>query len=280
MGRFILSAFADEYDDSLEAQLQGLKSFGIGFIELRFVDKKNISALTDAELSEVKRRLDESGIRVSAIGSPLGKIRLDEDTEAHLRLTERVCEIASRLGTRYIRMFSFYPPKDGNISEHRDKVLSLLERMLEIAERYGVILCHENEARIYGEAPESCLDLLSHFGGRLKAVFDMGNFALEGYDPVRAYRMLREYIEYFHIKDGFAHGAIVPAGKGEAHIAEILSDYAAGTDREVFISLEPHLETFSGLNALTDAKLEHSYVYENRQAAFTDAVAKLKEILN
>ena len=278
MEKLILSAFADEYDPDFEQQLKGLNSFGIKYLEIRFVNGKNISTLDDAEVANVRTLLEKYGIKINAIGSPLGKIRLDEDIKAHMELTERVCKIAKELSAKYIRMFSFYPPAGENIASYREDVISLLGRMLDIADKYGVTLCHENEARIYGESPEACLDLLSRFGGRLKAVFDMGNFALEGYDPLKAYALLKDYIEYFHIKDGFANGSIVPPGKGEAKIAEILKDFESG-EKSTFITLEPHLQTFAGLSSLTDSKLEHSYVYETPQAAFTDAVTKLKEIL-
>jgi sugar phosphate isomerase/epimerase len=278
MKNLILAAFADEYDPDLEKQLEGLKSFGIEYLEIRFVNGKNISALDDTELKNVKALLKQYGIKINSIGSPLGKIRLDEDTEAHMRLTERVCKIANELGARYVRMFSFYPPKGEKIAVHREKVISLLEKMLDIADSYGVTLCHENEANIYGESPEACLDLMRHFNGRLKAVFDMGNFALGGYNPLKAYSMLKDYVEYFHIKDGFSNGDIVPPGKGEAAIAEIL-DAFTNNIRDAFITLEPHLQTFDGLGALTDANIKHSYVYENQQVAFADAVAKLKEIV-
>jgi sugar phosphate isomerase/epimerase len=278
MGKLILSAFADEYDKDFETQLKALVEFGIDYLEIRFVNGKNISTLNDTELYEVKKLLLKYGIKINAIGSPLGKIRLDEDTEEHLKLTERICKIANELDAKYIRMFSFYPPAGEKIANHRENVINLLEKMLDIANRYGVILCHENEANIYGESPEACLDLLSCFNGKIKAVFDMGNFALGGYNPLKAYSMLKDYVEYFHIKDGFSNGDIVPPGKGEAAIAEIL-DAFTNNIRDAFITLEPHLQTFDGLGALTDANIKHSYVYENQQVAFADAVAKLKEIV-
>lgn len=280
MGKLILSAFADEYADSFNEQLLALRRFGIDYIEIRFVDGKNVSTLTEDEISAVKDALGTHGIRVSSIGSPLGKIKLDGDMDAHMRLAERVFKTAQLLGAGCVRMFSFYPPEGRNIEDCRDEVIAALERMVALAESYGVVLCHENEAKIYGERPELCLDILKHFGGRMKAVFDMGNFALEGYDPRSAYEMLYDYIEYFHIKDALSAGAIVPAGKGEAKIAEILADYARSSERDVFITLEPHLQTFSGLNALTDVSFDNPYKYESKEAAFTDAVEKLKEILN
>lgn len=279
MGKFIISAFADEYDKQFSEQLCALRKFGIHNIELRFIDGKNVADITSSEAIELKRKLDECGIVVSAIGSPIGKIALDGDMEGHLAIAEGVFANAKILGTDRVRMFSFYPPKGRSIGDCREKVIESLERLVTLAESYGITLCHENEAKIYGETAESCLDIMEHFGGRIKAVFDMGNFTLEKHDPFKAYELLREHISYFHIKDALSAGAIVPPGKGEAGIRDILSMHAQYTDEDIVITLEPHLQTFSGLNALTDSKFENPYKYETPQAAFADAVEKLKEIV-
>ena len=95
---------------------------------------------------------------------------------------------------------------------------------MRLSEEHGVTLCHENEALIYGESPEKCLEILEYFNGRLKAVLDMGNFVLDGYNPMNAYKLLEKNIEYFHIKDALYAGAIVPAGKGEAQIMMLRED--------------------------------------------------------
>lgn len=113
----------------------------------------------------------------------------------------------------------------------------------------------------------------------MRCVFDMGNFVLDGYDPMAAYKLLSDYIEYFHIKDAFYSGEIVPAGKGEAKIKEILDDYKVNGGKDTFITLEPHLQTFSGLNALVGKSFDNPYKYEDQKAAFTDAVEKLKDLL-
>jgi len=280
MARPILSAFADEYKSDFDGQLEGLKSFGIKNIELRFVNGTNVAALTDEEVAEVKAKLSAAGISVSAIGSPLGKINVSDDIDAEMVKAERVFKIANELGAKNIRMFSFYLDENKTAEENKAIVYSALERMLAIAKRYGVTLCHENEARIYGESPERCRELLDHFGGELKCVFDMGNFVLDSYKPYPdAYELLREYIEYFHIKDSLYAGAIVPAGCGEATIYEILkahSEYAKG---DFIITLEPHLQTFSGLNALVGKGFDNPYKFESTEAAFTEAVRCIKEIV-
>ena len=278
MNKLILSAFADEYADDLKAQCEALNDFGIEYIELRGVNGKNVSVLTEGEVKETKKILDDYGIKVSSIGSPLGKIDIKGDLNGHYETAKRVYETANILGAKNVRMFSFYS-KETPFNKCKSEIYSGLEKLVDLSDDTGLTLCHENEALIYGESPEKCLEIAEYFGGRIKCVFDMGNFVLDGYEPMAAYKILFDYIEYFHIKDAFYTGAIVPAGKGEAKIKEILDDYKENGRKDTFITLEPHLQTFSGLNALVGKSFDNPYKYDNQKAAFTDAVEKLKGLL-
>lgn len=280
MSQIKLSAFSDEYAEDFSLQLDAMNRFGIRFVELRHVNGKNISLLTKEEITATKNALDAHGIGVSAIGSPLGKIRLDGDLDAHFETAKRVFETANVMGTPFVRVFSFYPPEGKRITDLREEVLSALGRMLHLAREFGITLCHENEARIYGDTPERCRDLLDAFDGRLKCVFDMGNFVLEGVTPYpEAYTLLQPYIAYFHIKDALKAGAIVPPGCGEAQIKEILTEHAVYAKEDFFVSLEPHLQLFSGRNALVGRTFENPYRYESAESAFADAVTKFTELL-
>lgn len=280
MSNFKLSAFADEYAASFDEQLRALQQFGIPHIELRFLNEKNISVLSKEEVEEAKKKLDANGITVSAIGSPLGKIQLDEDMNAHREMAKRIFEAANIFNAKYIRMFSFYAPDEKNVTDMKGEVLDALEMLVVLAREYGVTLCHENEAKIYGDIPSRCREILDHFGGELQCVFDMGNFVLEGVEPyTEAYELLKKDIAYFHIKDALAEGAIVPAGKGDAKIKEILEAHRRYADADFFVSLEPHLQTFSGLNALVGRSFENPYQYADAQTAFADAVTKFRELM-
>lgn len=279
MAKLILSAFADEYADSLIEQCQALNGFGFGYMEMRGVNGKNVSTLTKAEVKDAKKVLTDYGIQVSSIGSPLGKIKLDGNIAEHLEKAKRVFETATEFGAKNIRMFSFYLPDGKTREECKGQVFDELSKLVKIAEEYNVTLCHENEALIYGESPEKCLEILTYFSGKMKAVLDMGNFVLDGFNPMEAYELLYRYIQYFHIKDALYAGAIVPAGKGEAQIEEILKDYKVKSNRDTFITLEPHLQTFGGLNALVGKTFENPYKYNNQKEAFTDAVEKLRSLL-
>ena len=282
MAKIILSAFSDEYNRDIDVQLKALGELGIGYIEPRFVGEKNISELTDEEAHELKEKLDKAGIKVYSIGSPLGKINLADDFDKHLALCERVCKIAKILGAQCVRVFSFYL-REGDKRDEKTlaEVKEKLSKMLDIADKYGVTLCHENEANIYGEGDKDCRTLLDAMGGRLKCVFDMGNFVLGGYKPYPdGYNLLKDYIKYFHIKDAIGTNAIVPPGCGDATIADILSAYAKEHDGDVIATLEPHLETFSGLNKLTDVTFDNPYKFESPEAAFVEAANRIKAIVD
>ena len=274
-----LSAFADEYADLAKEQARAMKQFNIGHIEVRHLDGKNISTLSEKEVRDAKILLDDFGIRVSAIGSPLGKIRLDGNMDEHLEAARRVFEYANILGAHFVRVFSFYAPDGKNVVDMRGEAFDAVEKLVVLARKYGVTLCHENEAKIYGDIPSRCKELMEHFGGELKCVFDMGNFVLEGVDPYEAYKMLQDDIAYFHIKDALYAGAIVPAGRGEARIKDILDLHRGYANEDFFVSLEPHLQTFSGLNALVGRAFKNPYQYEDQRSAFADAITKFMELI-
>ena len=278
MKKFIFSGFTDEYSTDFDKQIEAAKLFGMDMLELRGADGDNVAAMTVGQIKGYAAKLSDNGIGVSAIGSPLGKIALDGDMDAHMESARKIFEFANILGASNIRMFSFYGPEGTPVTDCRNQVVDALGRMIDIAKSAGVVLCHENEAKIYGDIPQRCLELMNIFGGDLKCVLDMGNFVLEKVDAWEAYQTLKDHIRYFHIKDALAAGAVVPPGKGEAQIERILKDYAADHDGVLF-TLEPHLQTFDGLNALVGQAFDNPYKYPDCETAFTDAVNKIKAML-
>ena len=277
---YILTGFSDEYTPDFIGQLEGMNKLGVKFIELRFVDGENFSDLSDERMDFVANSLEKYGIKVSAMGSPLGKIDVDDDFAPHLNKAEKVYKFAKRLNCKYVRAFSFYF-KNKTREEVREKAFERIEKLLSLAEKYDLVLCHENEADIYGESPEQCLEILQRFGGRLRAVFDMGNFILKGYEPYpHAYELLKDYIEYFHIKDATTDRVIVPCGEGDGHVKDLLLSYKKDFNREnVFVSMEPHLFAFTGLDKLGDVELKRAYSFPTSADGYTYNINNMKKIL-
>lgn len=280
MAHFLLSAFADEASPDLDEQLRVLREEGISLIELRGVDGKNCSQLTLEEADAVKAKLDAAGVKLSALGSPYGKAPIDVPFDEHLALFRHGLEICRRLGCRRIRMFSFHPPRGEDIAPWREEVLRRLDIMLTLAQEAGIQLVHENEKGIYGDVTERCEDLLAHFGDRMGFAFDPANFIQCGVNTLDAYDRLHERITYMHIKDALhADGAVVAAGHGDGHVAQILSQLNQEREGDVILTIEPHLTVFKGLGDLQDEQLTHHESYPDSRTAFHAAVAAIKEIL-
>lgn len=282
MANFIFSAFADEIDACFDKQIEALKELNIGLIELRGVDGKSFIELTDDEVEAVKAKLDNNSIGISALGTPIGKINVDGDFEAHKKLLARIMDIGDMLGCKILRIFSFYPAEGMSDDDFREITFRYVGELLDMADARGFILCHENEKDIFGCSPERELELMEHFGGRLKAVLDPGNFAFCFEDASKGYPLLRDHIKYFHIKDADESGAIVPPGKGVACLEETLKAVAADRkDETVILTMEPHLMNFTGLSSLSKLDdIHHIYSFDTPFEAFKVATEAVRAMVN
>lgn len=278
MYNFKFSGFSDEISEKIDVQFEVLNNLGIKYFEPRGVDGVNISALSDEERVVLKEKMTQYGIEVSSIGSPIGKIKLSDDFEAHFEMFKRVVDTAIFLDAKYIRMFSFY--HDGGdewTDSERSEVFEKLTKMIDYAKEHNIVLLHENEKDVYGDTADRCLDLMENLScENFRAVFDPANFVQCGQDTKKAYETLSPYIEYMHIKDADESGRVVPAGHGAGNVEYILSDlYKNGYDG--FLSLEPHLGSFVGLAdlELDDAMLS---LPQSGESTFTVAFNALKKI--
>lgn len=276
MSRFILCAFADEAGADIQEQIRALNDNQIGYLEVRGVDGRNITALTVTQAKELNGLLKSHGIAVWSIGSPIGKIGIRDDFAKHLDTFKHTLELAEALAASCIRLFSFFIPegeKDAGI--YRDEVMERLSRLCEAAKGSGVTLCHENEKGIYGDIASRCLDIHRQIP-ELKAVFDPANFVQCHQDTLEAWEMLSPYVHYMHIKDARRDGTVVPAGKGDGNVGSLLGKFAAQGGH--VLTLEPHLSVFSGLETLEhgEKSIVDSDVYPSQRAAFDAAVAALK----
>src|SRR5271155_1016039 len=105
---FILSAFADEISPNPQEQINVLTRCGVRHIELRSILQTNVLDLTDLQIAEFKSLLEKSGFKISAIGSPIGKVKIDQPSEPHLKRFERALELCKVFTTPNIRLFSYY----------------------------------------------------------------------------------------------------------------------------------------------------------------------------
>ena len=239
-----LSGFADEISPDPRVQLSVLAAESITHLELRSAWSVNVADFTGAQLAAFLAAAGGAGVRVSAIGSPVGKIPVGAPLEPELERLRRVAGIAREAGTALVRVFSFYLPAGEPPQRYRAQVIDRMGALARVAEEHGVILAHENEKEIYGDVPARCADLVASVASpALRATFDPANFVQCGVRPFTdAYPLIRPYLVYLQVKDAVAAtGAVTPAGEGDGQLREVLlalrdSGFAG------FMSLEPHLD--------------------------------------
>lgn len=267
-----LCAFSDEASPSLQGQIDAMKRNEISLTELRSVAGKNVKDLTLEEAAQIKQQLESHGITVWSVGSPLGKVDISVDIEEYLKTVSHVCELAQVLGAKRIRMFSFF-----NAYDQPEKVYEYLRRMIEVADRYGVMLCHENEKDIYGDTLERVELLMQNVNG-MYFVYDPANFLQVGQSADKTLQSLHARTEYFHIKDVIADtGEIVPAGHGDGKIGQLIA--MIDSDADVVLTLEPHLRVFAGYAQIDNQEMKNKYTFASNDQAFDAAANALKELL-
>lgn len=263
------SAFADEIGPDLKLQMDVCEANGVRCIDVRGIDNTNVSKFTIEQARAYKKQMDHRGFTVPCIGSPIGKIRVDEPFDPHLDLLKHCCELAHVFGAEYIRIFSFYPPEGGDIADRRQQVMDRMSAMAAAAQDAKLVLLHENESDIYGEKPDGVKDIFQTVrSDHLKGIFDPANFVVAGvvpYDDAWT-QGLAELTHYFHIKDkNPGEKACVPAGAGKGQIPEILAD-AKARGFDGYLTLEPHMAAAGQFSGFTGPDL------------FGKAVAGLKAV--
>lgn len=255
MDHIVISGFADEIHPDLDQQLKVVKELGMHYICLRAADGKGIADYTLEEFQQnIQPRLEEAGVKISSLGSPIGKIDIDDQAayEKQLQQLDTLCRICNSCGCRYIRMFSFWMPKDRNPDDFTEQVIEKLAGFAKVAEKYDVILIHENEKEIYGDIARRCKVILDRLASpHFKAAFDFANFVQCGEDTAQCWELLKEHVVYIHIKDAAkGNNENVLCGTGDGQIPQLLKKIIREDGYQGFLTLEPHLVLFSTLQSL------------------------------
>lgn len=252
-----LAAFADEISPNLDEQIDVCRANGVMHIELRGVNKLNVLDFDGALRKEIRDKVAAAGMSVCSIGSPIGKVKINDSWEQHFERFRIAVELAEFFGAPFIRIFSYYPPEKGqDIRQYRDEVLRRMRAKVDYVRDRPVTLVHENEKDIYGEKVAECLDLVRSVNSpKLRCAFDFANFVQAGERPLDNWSLLRPYVAHIHVKDALAgSGKVVPAGQGDGQIEPILAD-AWRNGYRGFLSLEPHLKVAGHSHGETGADL-------------------------
>lgn len=247
-----ISAFGDEIAVDFEEQLRVLQRLEIPLIDIRAAWGFNCSQFTADHVARVKDLCARYGIAVSCMGSPIGKSPIDDPIETECERLRHIGAIADTLGTRNIRIFSFYPA--ASVDEAAMQcAIDRLGKLTDIAVSMDRQLLLENEKGVVGDLPKNCLQLMQAIDSpNFRFIWDPANFVQCGAaEQVDAWwDALHPYIGYIHIKDALlpedasnAHderSTVTVAGQGDGQVKQLLANLEASAYDGV-LSLEPHL---------------------------------------
>jgi sugar phosphate isomerase/epimerase len=254
-----VAAFADEISPDLDEQIRVCKANGVSHFELRGVAGKNVLDFDEPLKKEIKSKLAANGMGVVSIGSPIGKVAIDQPWEKHFDRFKIAVEMAQFFNSPFIRLFSYYPAGGegkGSTDPIADEVISRFRKKVDYIKNMNVVLVHENEKGIYGEGVQHCRYLIDSVNSpKLRTAFDFANFVQAGEKPIDNWRILKPSTVHIHIKDAImGSGKVVPAGQGDGDIEAILRD-AQASGYDGFLSLEPHLKVAAHSHGETGPEL-------------------------
>ena len=255
-----IGAITDEFSLDIEVALDAMSTLGMTIAELRLIGNRNIIDLTNEEVTGIRTRVEQRGMRVISIASPVLKCvlpdapplddRFQQDVFGSAytiadqpRLAQRAMEIAEIAGAQFIRVFSYW--RTAAPEQCHDQIVEALRDLADRAGKRGLTIGLENEHACNvatGAEAGRILAALDH--PALKSIWDPANAFLlgetpfpDGYSKLPASR-----VAHVHAKDCFVEGhkpTWGPVGEmgidWKGQIAALKRDGYAGA-----ISLETH----------------------------------------
>ncbi len=286
----ILSAFADEaaYSKTAIEQMSALAALGLQYYSPRFVDVtgsgkvKHVTELDAEELAKLSKLHADYGMKVTSIGSRLGKVKLLDvedgshnkfvpDAVYHAGDVAATIRSATALDAKLIRGFSYYHPKGEDPAKYVQQAADRLGPIVDLCARAGLVYGLEVEANLVGQNGRMLSALATAIGRpNLVCIFDGGNISSQNLSPLdclHEYQAMLDSFGWMHIKDYRVDPNLVWTGvvdeerlknfvpcdigdSGHELILRDLREHLPAIDAKmkklgapgVFLELEPHLK--------------------------------------
>lgn len=282
-----IAVFTDEISQNLDLALAVASEHGCEAVEIRSTWDTGVHKLTDAMVEDIRKKCEDLGLKVCCLGSPFYKCELDNPDEIrdHHDYLRRCCEVAHRLGTDFIRGFTFW--RRGPVEPVWQRIIDNFSEPIKIVEEGECQLLIENEASTYigtGAQTAAFLDEIGH--PRVAAVWDPCNVLFD-FDNQEVpfpdgYRALRKHIRHIHLKDAErispTEARCVRIGEGQIgyknQLKALIEDGYTG-----YISLETHWRPVDISKELMDRPGGASYS-ENAELASRLCLESISDITN
>jgi sugar phosphate isomerase/epimerase len=221
---------------SLDQVIEKLKGLGVNTVELGTGNYPggphcNVDLLDNrAALKEFKRKLDDSGIAISALschGEPLHPDRTI--AKAHQEVSRKTILLAQKLGVPVVVDFSGCPGDSDKAKypnwvtapwpphfpellawQWEKKVIPYWTKRAKFAADHGVKIAIEMHPGFVVYSPETMLKLRSVAGENVGCNYDPSHMFWQGIDPIAAIRVLGDAIFHVHAKDAQIYSRNLP----------------------------------------------------------------------
>jgi sugar phosphate isomerase/epimerase len=232
-----LGVLTDEVSNHFTEALEWCARRGLRHVEIRSVEGTNIVDLPPAEAGRLSGEIRKRGFSVAALATPLFKCALDpsrktasgdlfgareESVEAHFSRLPGAFRIARELGTRSLRIFSFW--RELEPRRFMADVARQLRRAAETAEREGMELLLENETACNGGYADEVAEIIERVDSpALRVLWDPGNETFGGRVAFPdGYGRVMDFVAHVHLKDvtfdGEGKPRCVPIGSGRTDL--------------------------------------------------------------
>lgn len=213
--------------------------------------------LTRTALRELRKLLDDLGLKVSAVGFRTRRgYNVPQDLEARVEATKAAMQMAYDLGTSVVVNQVGRVPQESTGAEW-DLLVEILKELGAHGQKVGALLAAETGS----ESGADLARLLAALPpGTIGANLDPGNLIVNGYSPLEAVQALGPAIVHVHAKDGVrdlaqGRGLETPLGRGAADFPALLGaleehDYRGFFTIERAASADPLFEIGQGVKFL------------------------------
>jgi sugar phosphate isomerase/epimerase len=198
---------------------------GVGGIEIDGRHGMDLLALSDTGIRQIRKWLDDAGLRVAAVSFFTRGGYADEDRlEARVQATKRALGQAQRLGAAVLlgRLGEIPSPEAGDAWQLLVDVLADIGRT---SQQVGATFCAEAGST----SPDDLLRVLAAVpAGSLQVDLVTGALLVHGHDPTAAAESLAADLGYLHATDALpgafaGQGRAAPLGSGHVDLPPVLA---------------------------------------------------------
>lgn len=177
----------------------------------------------------------------------------ERERHANVRVLDLLIEWTAELGATRI-LLPLLEEAAPSSEAKRIQVEESIRTVLPTAEKHGVVLGLEMEL----PGAEYAAFVRSFDSPYLRAYYDTGNSAAQGFDIAEDVKPLLPLLEAVHVKDRMRGGTSVPLGRGDANLTGFFRTLAQA-DVHVPVTLQHYFETdpdYDALRALNFVRME------------------------